>query len=369
SNGNVLVVSTKPEKTVVYEYDPDADERVWVEEFDIEDTHDVTMLDEHRLAVANMRNYNESADRSDDRLFVYNRTSGEITWEWYFHEHYPANTDGGMNDDWTHLNDVEPVGDDKLLASPRNFDQVILVNMTTNEIDLRLGADDEYDTLREPHNPDYLESEDGTPTILVADSENHRVVEYELVERTGTDDAGLPTFEWDRTWEVGTDQLTWPRDADRLPNGNTLITDTMNHRVVEVTPDGEIVWESYVTWGPYDADRVAHGGSSNGPTIRDMNAEGTYGLSGSANLEPGEPRNESFDQWIQRQATGTLVEGPVDSMSTHWRHLTQWIRPAWMNSWTLASALGALLLAITWGTTELLLARHRVLALFGRLRR
>ncbi|MFW6003607.1 MAG: aryl-sulfate sulfotransferase [Halanaeroarchaeum sp.] len=366
-NGSILVVSTKPGSTTVYEYDPDTDERVWEEEFDIQDTHDVTMLDEHRLAVANMRNYDESADRSDDRLFVYNRTSEEITWEWYFRDHYPNETDGGMNEDWTHVNDIEPVGDDQLLVSPRNFDQAVLVNMTTDEIDLRLGSDDEHDILNEQHNPDYLESEDGTPTILVADSENHRVVEYELVERTGVDDDGLPTAEWERTWEVGNGQFTWPRDADRLPNGNTLITDTMNHRVVEVTPEGEVVWESYVTWGPYDADRVAHGGSSNGPTIRDMGAEGSYDLTGSAELEPGEQRNESFDQWVSRQATGTVVEEPVDAVTTRWRHLTPWIRPVWMDSWTLASAAGALLVATIWGTAELVYARKRLAATAKRL--
>lgn len=31
--------------------------------------------------------------------------------------------------------------------------------------------------------------------------------------------------------------------ADRLPNGNTLITETVRGRVIEVTPEREIVWE------------------------------------------------------------------------------------------------------------------------------
>ena len=31
--------------------------------------------------------------------------------------------------------------------------------------------------------------------------------------------------------------------ADRLPNGNTLITETIGGRCIEVTPEGEIVWE------------------------------------------------------------------------------------------------------------------------------
>jgi hypothetical protein len=33
--------------------------------------------------------------------------------------------------------------------------------------------------------------------------------------------------------------------AQRLPNGNTLITDSGNGRVIEVTPDGQIVWTYY----------------------------------------------------------------------------------------------------------------------------
>ena len=43
-------------------------------------------------------------------------------------------------------------------------------------------------------------------------------------------------------WEYSTG-LSIPDDADRLPNGNTLITDTGNNRIIEVTTDGTIVWE------------------------------------------------------------------------------------------------------------------------------
>lgn len=43
----------------------------------------------------------------------------------------------------------------------------------------------------------------------------------------------------------------WGGDADRLPNGNTLITDTVNGRILEVTPEGEKVWEVFLKnkWG------------------------------------------------------------------------------------------------------------------------
>ena len=53
--------------------------------------------------------------------------------------------------------------------------------------------------------------------------------------------------------------LDWPRDADRLPNGNTLITDSRNGRIIEVTPSGEVVWSYGGLKVPYDADLLPDG--------------------------------------------------------------------------------------------------------------
>ena len=98
-NGNLLVSSPRAGDTVVFELDPDTQERVWEERFDMTDTHDVAYLGDDRIAIANMRNWNESTGVSDDRVVVYNRSSEEITWEWYFRNHFPASTDGGYNED------------------------------------------------------------------------------------------------------------------------------------------------------------------------------------------------------------------------------------------------------------------------------
>lgn len=57
-------------------------------------------------------------------------------------------------------------------------------------------------------------------------------------------------------WEF-TD-LKNPYDADRLPNGNTLIADTYNQRVIEVSPAGEIVWK-HEGITPIDCDRLPNG--------------------------------------------------------------------------------------------------------------
>jgi hypothetical protein len=53
--------------------------------------------------------------------------------------------------------------------------------------------------------------------------------------------------------------LDWPRDADRLSNGNTLIADSRHDRIIEVTPTGQMVWEYDDLDLPYDADRLSNG--------------------------------------------------------------------------------------------------------------
>ena len=47
--------------------------------------------------------------------------------------------------------------------------------------------------------------------------------------------------------------------ADRLPNGNTLITLYKPAKVIEVTPKGKVVWELEGLTRPFDADRLPNG--------------------------------------------------------------------------------------------------------------
>ena len=348
-NGNLLVVSTNSDGTLVFELDPETKERVWSQRFDFKDTHDVDMLPNGNLLIANMRAYNESSGVSNDRVLVYNRSSDEVVWEWKFNQHYDNSTDGGFGEDWTHVNDVDRVSEGRYLVSPRNFDQAIVIDRESKEIVHQLGRDGDHDTLFEQHNPDWLVSESGNPTILVADSENDRVVEY--AKRDG---------EWVETWELGTGQLAWPRDADRLPNGNTLIVDSLNHRVIEVTPKGKIVWEYYATWGPYDAERLGTGDESNGPTMADQGVTGQYRLTNSAGLIEGTGDSSTFAATVQNSLAGTPVGPAAAEFATRWAHVTPWIRPVWMDSWAFAAAVFGALVTLAWGLVELVLARRRV---------
>ena len=317
--------------------------------------YDVDAINGDQLLIANMRNYNESSGKNEDRILVYNRTTDQIVWEWQFRDHYPADGGGTYTDDWTHVNDVDKVAPGEYLVSNRNFDQTIIVNRSTDEIDLRLGSDGDHETLYEQHNPQYLRGANDTETVLVADSENDRIVEYAKTDGT-----------WNRTWTLGSSEtLNWPRDADRLPNGNTLVTDTLNHRVMEVTPEGEIVWEFYAPWGTYEAERVRLGDEPGGPTVREMNASGTYELNGSAGLTPGAGSGQTFSQWVSGLARGTPLEEAVTSAAERYAHVTPWVRPIWMDSWAFASTLFAGLVTIGWVLGELVYQRTRIRAAIG----
>ena len=89
-------------------------------------------------------------------------------------------------------------------------------------------------------------ADDGT--VFVADSWNHRIVKL---------DTSLKLIdEWGAGGQVsgGGDpfQLFAPRDIALSPEGNVLISDTGNHRVIEYTPDGEFVRQAGEIGAPGD---------------------------------------------------------------------------------------------------------------------
>ena len=357
-NGNILAVNTVPERTLVYELRPESKDRVWQQNFSITDTHDVDLINDDQLLIANMREYDTENETSNDRLFIYDLSKDEIVWEWYFKNHYPNQTDGGMNKDWSHVNDVDKIADGEYLVSPRNFDQVIVVNRSTKDITMQLGADQKHTILHEQHDPQYLESQTETPTILVADSENDRVVEYSCVTRSDTGEC-----QWQQVWVVGDEQLNWPRDADRLPNGNTLIVDSLGHRVIEVTPTGEIVWEVYTPWAPFDVERASYGNEPGGPTMLDQNVSGSYQLSGSAGETPGtgtgiDAGTPTFPEWIKTTMSGTPLDSVALEFAETWQGVSQWVKPIWMAPWSLVYFSMDILLIFVWGTTEVILHRR-----------
>lgn len=194
------------------------------------EVHDVEPLGDGRVALVDM-------DR--ERVLIVN-ASGTVTWQWELSTVYDTPADPTRTD-WLHANDIDHLGDGRFLVSVRNTNQLLVVERGVGVVET-VNRDHDRATLLGQHNPQWL----GAETVLVADSENGRAVE--LHREDGA---------WVPRWRVGGaagEVFRWPRDADRQPDGTTLITDSRNHRVVLVDADGNLVWEQPTGTLPYEAD-------------------------------------------------------------------------------------------------------------------
>jgi hypothetical protein len=82
--------------------------------------------------------------------------------------------------------------------------------------------------------------------LLITDRNNDRVLEVDHEGRV--------------VWQYG--ELNRPHNGDRLPNGNTLVVNSEDDLVIEVNQAGEIVWsfgENGILRWPRDADRLENG--------------------------------------------------------------------------------------------------------------
>jgi hypothetical protein len=277
------------------------------------DTHDVDYLGDGQYVVANklqkrLQTPWRAVLRANDwpgqnrrvighQLYIYDARSDQIVWSYYFDEHFPPTDGDGIENDYTHLNDVDSVRNGSaFLVSPREFDRVLLIDRSTKEVEWVVGEEDNYELLHEQHNPVLL-SED-PPTVLVADSENDRIVEY---SKRGDG--------WLRTWAYH-GELAWPRDADRLPNGNTLIADSGGGRLVEVTPDGTVVWEHDVGFSVYDVERLRYGDEPAGPPMHTLATGG------------------DVDEGAQTAGLG----GQLAERWTEYYLLARWVMPQWVTA-------------------------------------
>lgn len=238
--------------------DRDTDEVVWEYAWYDVEKHEHELHDADRYVVDGEPRY-AMVDMGNDRVFAVDR-NGTVVWQWNATDDYERPDGMGPEGDWTHVNDVDRVAPGVFQVSLRNFDTVAELHVGNGSVTVEpIIGPNAYDgdgegPLYEQHNPDRL----GDGSLLVADSEHDRIVEF------GPDG--------DVTWEAGGSAvLDWPRDGDRLPDGHTLVADSYNDRVVELDADGRVVWAVNVGNLVYEADRVrspanASEGSAAGPS-------------------------------------------------------------------------------------------------------
>ena len=231
----------------------------------------------------------------DDRLIEVS-PNGEIVWEWTAGEHIDefgfaddaraviraavgfSEARGSL--DWVHINSATYLGPNRwhdagdarfapenVIVSSRQASFLAIVDRA-GKVAWRIGPDfSESEALRKigqlvgPHHPHMIpKGLPGAGNVLVVD--NGGSSGYGFANPIAPNGYGAFARAYSRVLEIDpvTLELVWSyvmpsqffstniSGAQRLPNGNTLITEGAPGRVFEVTSEGQIVWEYHVTY-------------------------------------------------------------------------------------------------------------------------
>ena len=151
-----------------------------------------------------------------------------------------------------------------LLVCFRNVNQIAVLERSTYRVLWAWGEGE----LEWPHHPTLLEN----GHILVFDNGVHRgysrILELDPVTEK---------IIWEYRSDPPEDFFTHTRGAaQRLPNGNTLITESDRGRVFEITPEGEIAWRWQnpaliePLWQSLDSTKAGRGGSKRSEALYRM---------------------------------------------------------------------------------------------------
>lgn len=138
--------------------------------------------------------------------------------------------------EWTHGNSVWEMPDGNILASFRNISTVAMIDRASGAIYWKLSAP----PLSGQHAPHLLPN----GNMLLFDNGPHRVDETFPFSRVLEIDTATKEIVWEYrdtpVWKFFSPRIS---NAQRLPNGNTLICEGSFGRLFEVTAEGETVWE------------------------------------------------------------------------------------------------------------------------------
>ena len=136
--------------------------------------------------------------------------------------------------EWTHQNSLKITSNGSLLVSFRQTSTVGIVDRATGGFSWKWGPGE----ISHQHNPTYLDN----GHVLIFDNGAHHV--GASFSRVVEVDPSNNEVVWEYTGDPPISFYSYHiSGAERLPNGNTLITEGAPGRIFEVTPNKEIVWE------------------------------------------------------------------------------------------------------------------------------
>lgn len=191
--------------------------------------------------------------------------SGETVWEWHAHEQLDVNSCGNLKcqpfinigggkkrvRDWTHMNTVSIVpenkwyeqGDDRfkpgnIFILPRNWWRAMLVDKETKKVVWEYDGDFRGGLMRGHEVHMIPPGLPGAGNILIFDNG--------IANRRNSQIIEINPITHEVVWFYEDGENFFSRAAgsmQRLPNGNTFISDDFIGRALEVTAEKEIVWE------------------------------------------------------------------------------------------------------------------------------
>ena len=248
------------------------------------------------LAHKNIENGAVSKHRLEDDWLYEVSADGEMVWQWHASDHvdelgFSAEAREVIRDnaqfneargstDWLHINSATWLGPnrwydagdarfhpDNVIVSAREANIIAIVARADGAIVWRLGPDyrereetQEIGQIVGQHHPHFIpQGLPGAGNVLVFD--NGGTGGYGFANPVAPEGRGAVRRHFSRVLEIdpATLEKVWEYSmtgqesyrffshyvsaAQRLPNGNTLITEGADGRVFEVTGEGEIVWE------------------------------------------------------------------------------------------------------------------------------
>jgi len=255
-NGDIIIEPANKKFIGKYDWDSNV---IW--EKDVFIHHEITLSPDNTILIPSREMHEYNGRKIDFDLIIELSQEGEEVSRWSTYEnfdyikkfHEPSELDQPIHSynedkeevyDYYHLNSIQvlpetPIGkndkrfqEENWLLSFRNVNLVVILDKETKEIVWSWGLGE----LAGQHSPKMLDN----GNILIYDNGLYRRDYTRVIE--------LDPIKKEIVWEYKAnppESFFSEREgyAQRLSNGNTLITDSKKGRVFEITKDGKIVWE------------------------------------------------------------------------------------------------------------------------------
>lgn len=181
--------------------------------------------------------------------FVEVNSSGQEVWKWLPYEHMDPEIDVicplEARTFYPYVNSIMSLPNGDILVSMRFTNTVAIIDKATGDIKWRWGPGE----IAHQHDANMIDN----GNILVFDNGGHRYGFQPAYSRIVEVNPASNKIVWEYKSDPPTDFYTPVMGGcQRLPNGNTLICESLTGRIFEVTYEGKIVWEfvnPFYSWG------------------------------------------------------------------------------------------------------------------------